>query len=115
MGSEMCIRDRYSPVNLSASRNGGGDIIIEWERRDRRAFDPSGAKPMSELSEAYETTVISGAGRTLSSTSEVVSYAATDQTADGLSLTATSIEIEVFQISQNYGRGTGRRKTVTIT
>jgi len=105
----------YSPINLAATRQGGGDLTITWTRRDRKGFDPSGATPMSEMLEEYDVVIVSGAGRTLKSDSESVTYTSADQTADGLTLTATTIGLEVFQISQTFGRGTGRRETVNIT
>lgn len=105
----------FSPIDLKVVREGNNDLTISWSRRDRNDFDPSSAKPMSEMSEEYDVEITSGAGRTLSSGSESVVYSSADQTVDGLALTAPTLEFEVFQVSQTFGRGTGRRKTITIT
>ena len=104
----------YSPVDIEFSHNGTYDAVITWRRRTRLgANDLDGNDvPLSETSENYEIDIEdSGSSivRTLTSTSETVTYTVADQIAD-LGGQWTAFTAIVYQISDEYGRGIGERK-----
>jgi len=106
----------YSPVSMTASRDtSSGDITLGWTRRDRKDFDPV-ATPMSEAVLEFEIDIWSGGSvvRTLTAADEATEYTSAQQTSDGVLGSATSVEFEVFQISDAVGRGTGRRAVLAI-
>ncbi len=105
----------FSPVHIRATRNGGGDIVITWVRRTRIGGDTwtTTEVPLSELNEAYEVDIQSGAAvvRTLSSSVPSATYTAAQQIADFGSL-QSSVSLAAHQMSPSFGRGTGRAAIV---
>jgi hypothetical protein len=110
----------WSPVDINAAINGSGDLVITWQRRTRLGGyyqnfgSPAGqfadglGGPLSEASELYEIDILGGSPeevlRTLSATSESVTYTAAQAAADFGSTPAT-IAVNVYQISAVVGRG----------
>lgn len=103
-----------SPVHVRAARS-GGDISISWLRRTRIGGDAweSPDVPLSEDVESYEVDILDGATvkRTLTATSEGVTYTSAQQTAD-FGGAQSSVDVRVYQLSASYGRGTPRTATV---
>lgn len=105
----------YSPVHIRATRNGAGDIDLNWIRRTR-----SGGEwrdyvdvALAEQNEAYEVDIYQGASvvRTLASTATSVSYSAAQQTTDFGGVQA-SVTIKLYQLSARVGRGYAAQATV---
>ena len=77
----------YAVTWVRSSRNTGGSVTIQWTRRTRvgwsnLAQDPV---PLSEDSEQYSIDILNGSGavvRTITTTSPIAFYSATDQTTD---------------------------------
>jgi len=90
----------------------GGDLNITWIRRTRAGGDGWEAQdvPLGESAEHYEIDIYDGPAivRTLAVESPAVIYTAAQQTAD-FGAPRTGIDVAVFQISPQAGRGTGRR------
>lgn len=109
----------YSPVHIKgkfASPGGSGDITISWVRRTRingDSWDYIDDVPLNEAYERYEVDILDGSDnvvRTLTVTDATsVVYTAAQQTADGVS---TPFDIIVYQLSDQVGRGIGRRATI---
>jgi hypothetical protein len=103
-----------SPVHLRATRS-GGDLAMTWLRRTRTGGDSwEGLEvPLGEDSEAYEVDILDGADvvRTLSASTPAATYTAADQTAD-FGSPQSAIDVNVFQLSASYGRGTPRAATL---
>lgn len=103
-----------SPVHVRAARS-GGDISISWLRRTRVGGDAweSPDVPLSEDVESYEVDILDGAAvkRTLTATSESVTYTSAQQAAD-FGGAQSSVDVRVYQLSASYGRGTPRAATV---
>lgn len=98
-----------SPCQLVAGRDGNGDWQIAWVRRTRyqaQWLDEVDA-PLGETSEAYEVDVMSGSTvvRTISATTQSASYSAANWLADFGSPTPVTLTINVYQISEEFGRG----------
>lgn len=99
----------FSPVHVTASDAGGGDILIEWTRRDRLAIEFTDPLPLSEASERYELDVISDSSpqtvlRTLASSVESVTYTGAQRVDDFGSPGPTAILVRIYQIGA-LGRG----------
>jgi hypothetical protein len=108
----------FAPHNLTAT-NSAGDIVLTWNRRDRAEtglHDLDGSVVMSEATEAYEIDVYkSGAViRTLTATSETVTYTAAMQLANTQPSPMLTIDFAVYQISAVAGRGHGTRVTADV-
>ena len=106
----------YAPVHIEGSRDGAGDLTINWTRRTRFSGEWRDLVdvPVNEASEAYDIDVLDGAGqlvRTLSSTTPSVIYSAADQTTD-FSAPQSAIDIAVYQLSEAVGRGFAGRAFV---
>lgn len=103
----------FSPVHITSE--GSSDITISWVRRDRLNsdnWDYLDDIPLNEASELYEVDVLNGSEvvvRTLTSTSPEVTYTSAQQATDGIS---TPFDVIVYQISDQVGRGIGRRQTI---
>lgn len=108
----------YSPVYLAIEESGSDDLKITWQYRSR--FPDAGDEwdvVNSEEVEAYEidiydtdmTTVL----RTLESTTTEVIYTSAQQVTD-FGSNQTSVDVEIYQLSVTFGRGTGRRATLTV-
>lgn len=109
----------FAPVNLRGDRNTSGDIAFTWDRRTRLSVRYGGAggsyTPLGEDSESYEVDVYDSGVvvRTLTSSSETVTYTAAQQTTDfGGVLPYGVCDAEVFQVSAVVGRGYGCRRVV---
>jgi hypothetical protein len=108
----------YSPVRVTGSRDGSGNLAITWIRRTRIGGewrDSTESPPLAEQAEAYEVEVLDGGGavvRTLAGvTAPSAAYSAAEQTADFGALQA-AVSVRVHQISATVGRGRPRAATV---
>ncbi len=99
----------YSPVHLTAQRDGSGNITVSWIRRTRLdgQWRDGIDVPLGEESERYEVDIIDGSDvvRTINSNTSTVIYQATDQVADFGTL-QVSIDVRIYQVSAVIGRGT---------
>jgi hypothetical protein len=106
----------YSPVDISATRDGSNNIAITWTRRTRIGGewrDGVNAQ-LGEATQAYEIDVMSGSTvkRTISGlTSPSYTYTATDQTTD-FGSTQSSVTLRIYQLSATVGRGNKGEATV---
>lgn len=107
----------FSPVHVIGT-DSSGDIIISWVRRDRIGADSweyTEDVPMSEAYEKYEVDILDGSDnvvRTLTVTDATqVTYTSAQQSADSIS---SPFDCIVYQISDQIGRGTGRRATINV-
>lgn len=96
-------------VTKVAAALSGSDVVITWNRRNRLFSDALlPALPLSEATESYQIDILSGhlgtVKRTLTATSETVTYHAADITTDFGSLPAT-LYFKVYQMSAVVGRG----------
>ena len=106
----------YAPCHITGTRDGSGNLTLAWIRRDR---DPAADSwesieiPMSEVSESYQIDIVSGSTvkRTIAASSPTAAYTAAQQTAD-FGATQSSIAVNVYQISQTFGRGSPGIATV---
>jgi len=98
----------YCPVHITGSRDGGGNLTINWIRRTRIGGNWADGidAPLSEASEAYEIDIMDGSDvvRTISASSTTASYPAADQTTD-LGAPSSSITVRIYQLSNLVGRG----------
>lgn len=108
-----------SPTDINGVRDMSGNLTINWIRRTRYAGDwlnNTGSVPLNEDSEAYSIDIYSaGFGSVLRTITWVsgtydgngnptAPYSATDQTTD-FGSPQSSIDIKVYQISAQVGRG----------
>lgn len=104
----------YSPVEVGAGRNASADVVIKWKRRGRLNAEWRDYTdiPLGESSENYEIDITDSSyatvKRTLSSTTETVTYLIEQQAADSPS-TITEVYGIAYQISAVVGRGYGKR------
>jgi hypothetical protein len=109
----------YAPVHLGGGRNAGGDLTINWVRRNRidGAWRDGVDAPMSEASEAYEVEIYSDGTyatlwRTITGLSAATTvYTAAQQTTDAGAPQAT-VYFKVYQLSAVVGRGHAARGSV---
>jgi hypothetical protein len=106
----------YSPVHIDGVDDGSGDITISWVRRTRingDSWDYIDDVPINEAYEHYEVDVLNSSDnvvRTLAVTDATsVVYSAAQRSADGIS---APFDIIVYQLSDQVGRGIGRRATI---
>lgn len=106
----------YAPSHVKGTRP-ANDWLFTLIRRTRvggswRDFVDA---PLSELSENYEWDVMDGSTvkRTLTSTVESVTYTEADQITD-FSGVQSSVELNVYQISDTVGRGFVRNVTIGL-
>lgn len=96
-----------SVVNVRGSRT-SGNLTVTWARRTRLIAEMADRVdvPLGEESEAYEVDILNAGVvvRTLSSTTQTVTYTSAQQTADFGSAQA-SISLIVYQLSAAIGRG----------
>ena len=100
----------YSPSHVSIAVN-GSDYDISWVRRTRQGGYWTygfGEVPLSEDTESYEIDILDGTGgtvlRTLTSTTETVTYTSAQATTDFGGFPAT-LYCRVYQMSAQVGRG----------
>lgn len=110
----------WAPVNERAAV-AGSDIAIAYDRRARFGgglVDGTGAVALFETTEAYEIDIYNALGttvlRTLTATSESVTYLAANITTDFGGIPAT-LTLAVYQMSSTVGRGFGQKHTVDVT
>ncbi|MCE2926468.1 MAG: glycoside hydrolase TIM-barrel-like domain-containing protein [Rickettsiales bacterium] len=105
----------YSPVHITAIRDGSANITLSWIRRTRLsgAWQDFVDVPLNEEMESYEVDIMSGSNvvRTLATTTSTVSYLVSQQIADFGSAQA-SVTARVYQLSATIGRGYAAIATV---
>jgi hypothetical protein len=106
----------YSPVAISGSRDGSGNLTITWIRRARLYAEWADGVdvPLDEAAEAYELDVLDGGTvvRTITGLSgPSASYSAAEQTTD-FGAPQSSVSVAVYQLSSRVGRGFPGRATV---
>lgn len=103
----------FSPVNARAARAINGNITITWSRRTRLDCGFTGANgitvPLGESSESYQVVVYADdtfatVKRTLTATSETVTYTAAQQETDFGSV-QNSLSVKIYQVSATVGIG----------
>lgn len=102
-----------SPSNVRGNRD-TADLVITWARRTRHEDNwLLGSIPLGETTERYEVDILNGSTvvRTLSTTTQSVTYTAAQQTTDFGSPQA-AISIRVYQLSDSIGRGYPAARTV---
>ena len=99
----------YSPVHITGTRDGSGNLAINWVRRTRLGGDWQAGvdAPLNETSESYEVEIINGGTvvRTITGlSSPVASYTAAQQATD-FGSAQSSVSVNVYQMSALVGRG----------
>lgn len=109
----------WAPHNVKATVS-GSDIVISYDRRTRFGggmVDGTGDVPLFETTESYDIDIYNAAGdtvlRTLTATSESVTYLAADISTDFGSTPAT-LNVAVYQISSIVDRGFGELVNVEV-
>jgi hypothetical protein len=100
-----------SPVHIKGVRD-GGNLRISWIRRTRIGGDnwEVAEVPLGEDAESYEIDVVDvdeTVKRTITATSPLALYAASDQVADFGGL-QSAVSIRIYQTNTRFGRGTPR-------
>lgn len=107
-------RRPLSPVHVRGTRT-EQDLIISWIRRTRTGGDnwEVDEVALGEEAERYEVDILDNGAvvRTLLSTTPIVSYSGVEQIAD-FGAVQSQIQCQVFQLSQTWGRGTGRTAVI---
>ncbi len=105
----------YAPSHLAGtiSADDWTFTLVRRSRLDGQWLNLSGNPALGEVSESYEWDVMDGATvkRTLTSTSPSVLYNSADQNTD-FSMNVTTVELNVYQISGDVGRGFVRNVTL---
>jgi hypothetical protein len=106
----------YSPAQIAGTRDGSGNLTLNWVRRTRIGGDWSSGVdvPLSEESEKYEIDIMSGVTikRTITGlTSPTASYTAAQQVTD-FGSAQSSLTVNVYQLSAKVGRGFAGNATV---
>jgi hypothetical protein len=103
------------------SNVGVNDLLVTWDRRDRlgdgTAVDDTYDIPMSEAAERYDLEILNGSAivRTVTGIAETqYIYSASNQTDDGFSPPLAELKFNLYQTSENIGRGFQASKTVTV-
>jgi hypothetical protein len=100
----------YSPVHIRGQRHSPStnDWTITWVRRTRvdGGWRDYVDVPLGEASESYEIDIMSGSTvkRTLTATSQTVTYTAAMQTTD-FGAVQTTLSVRVYQLGGTTGRG----------
>lgn len=104
----------FSPVGFSGGKQANGDFIINWIRRTRidGEWRNNVDAILGETTESYEIDVMNGSSviRTLTSTTQTVTYTSAMQVTD-FGSGRSSITVNVYQISDKVGRGFAGTKT----
>lgn len=100
----------YAPVHLTYNGNIGDDITMHWERRTRLRGDLSDNTdivPLNEDDESYEIdVVIAGVVvRTIHASEPSAIYTQAQQVEDGATQPNVFVQIFVYQMSEQVGRG----------
>lgn len=99
----------YSPVQITGTRDGNGNLTINWVRRTRIDGDwrDSVDVPLNEASELYDIEIMNGTAvvRSFSGmTSPSASYSVAEQITD-FGSPQTNVSVKIYQISAAVGRG----------
>jgi hypothetical protein len=107
--------------HVTGSRDGSDNLTIDFVRRTRHSGEwksgaGSGTVPLNEDAEAYEIDVLDQASpqtvvRTIAVSAPTASYTAAQQTADGLT-PGDPVEVDVYQVSAQVGRGYVKNATI---
>ena len=104
-----------SPVHIRSQREDTGDVVVSWIRRTRVGGDNWEATevPLGETAEFYALDILDGptVKRTLHAMTPGVVYSDADQIAD-FGGRQPSYQVRVYQVSPEYGRGTGRAAVI---
>jgi hypothetical protein len=104
-----------SPVQIRATRNAAGDIVLAWVRRARTnaEWNDYVDVPLDEDSESYSVDILNGSTvmRTVTASTATITYTAAQQTTDFGSPQA-SVSVAVYQVSALAGRGYAGTATV---
>ncbi len=107
-----------SPDHIKGRRNETGDIDLSWVRRTRVDGDSWVGLdvPLGEEIEAYEIDVLEGGSvkRTLAASTMSTVYTSADQIADFGSGGFSTLNLEISQLSQAFGRGSSRKVTLHV-
>lgn len=105
----------YSVVDISGALS-GSDRVIAWTRRTRIGGDSweyTTDVPLAETDESYEVDVLNPSDvvvRTIGVTTTSATYTSAQMSSDGI---VAPFDVIVYQISSVFGRGTGRRATIS--
>lgn len=106
----------FSPVHIRGTAS-GSDMVISWIRRTRVSGDNweyLDDVPLGEAFEKYEVDIFAVGSSTVVRTLTVtdatqVTYTGAQRASDNLT---GSFDVNVYQLSDTVGRGTGRRATI---
>jgi len=107
----------FAPAVLTGLRDSSNNLTISWKRRSRTLHKVLlQVAPMLEARERYEIDILDTPGGNVLRTIEVedatsVVYTAAQQTTDGFA-PGNPIPIDIYQLSDLVGRGTGREVTL---
>lgn len=106
----------YSPVEIDGDRDGSDNLTVTWTRRSRLGGEWTDYvdAPLGEDSEEYEVDILDGGNvvRTIAGLGAPnASYTAAEQTTD-LGAPASAIDVRVYQLSAQVGRGHPGEATV---
>lgn len=110
----------FSVVDVEGAREPDDDLVITWVRRGRIGSELAGSGvdiPLSEESEAYEIDIVDTDSppnvlRTLTSTTQTVTYTAAQQATDFGSPVPESVTVRIYQMSAAAGRGYPSEATI---
>ena len=112
----------YAPTNFVAFREVNDDLTITFNRRTRVGagiVNGEWRSPINEAISSFEVDTYDATGvtfkRTIASSTESFTYTSANQTTDGLSLSATTVWIEIFQLSDIVGRGYSYKLQTLVT
>jgi hypothetical protein len=101
-------RRPYAPVEVIATREGDGDLLLSWQRRARYTNTPysdiNSPPPLDEETEAYRLEFYLDAGFTFlagtyDTTAPAYLYTQTDQVVDGFSADETTAYVRIYQLT----------------
>ncbi len=111
----------YAPFHFKVVREVNDDLTITFNRRTRvgaGVVNGNWRAPLNEAISSFEVDTYDATGvtinRTIASATESFTYIAADQTTDGLSLSATTVWIAIFQLSDLVGRGYSYKLEITV-
>lgn len=98
----------YSPVHITGTRDGSGNLTIDWVRRTRLggAWRDNVDVSLGEVVEAYEVDILDDdeVVRTISVNAATCTYNAAQQTTD-FGGPQSSVSVRIYQLSDVIGRG----------
>lgn len=106
-----------SGVHPAGNRNGSNNWIVDWYSRTRynSSFWVTGTQPDDEDTDSFEVDIMNGASvvRTITSSTTSITYTSAQQTTDFGSV-QSSIEVNIYQISNTGARGYALNATFTV-